>query len=225
MKAAVKTGQNAARPREVNSALTLISLVMPSELHVAREIGRSAAPRGLLHLEPCGRAKLAEPTMMLGSSHWCRIAGATATVAVLAIGILAGKGAAEEFKAGGISLDQPWSRATPGGATVGAGYLTIKNDAETPDRLVSVSTEIAGSAEIHRMEMAHGIMKMRPLPEGVEVPAHGSVALAPGSYHVMFFDLKRPLKEGDSFPATLTFEKAGPLGVTFKVMGIGAQHP
>jgi copper(I)-binding protein len=190
--------------------------------------GRSAArprPRGLLHLDPCGRAKLAEPTMMLGSSHWRRIAGATATVAVLAIGILAGKGAAEEFKAGEISLDQPWSRATPGGATVGAGYLTIKNDAETPDRLVSVSTKIAGSAEIHRMEMAHGIMKMRPLPEGVEVPAHGSVALAPGSYHVMFFDLERPLKEGDSFPATLTFEKAGPLDVTFKVVGIGAQHP
>jgi periplasmic copper chaperone A len=163
--------------------------------------------------------------MTLGSSQRCRIAGAVAALGFSALVVLAGKAAAEEFKTGEISVEQPWSRATPGGATVGAGYLTIKNDANSPDRLVSVSAEIAGSAEIHRMEMAHGVMKMRPLPEGVEVPAHGSVALAPGSYHVMFFDLKRPLKEGDSFPATLTFEKAGPLDVTFDVGGMGAKAP
>jgi copper(I)-binding protein len=162
--------------------------------------------------------------MTLEYSRRCRIAGALAALGVSALVVLAGNAtAAEEFKAGEISVQQPWSRATPGDATVGAGYLTITNGAETPDRLVSVSAEIAGRAEIHRMEMAHGVMKMRPLPEGVEVPAHGSVALTPAAFHVMFFDLKRPLKEGDSFPATLTFEKAGPLDVTFEVGGFGAQ--
>jgi len=161
--------------------------------------------------------------MTLEYSRRRRIAGALAALGVSALVVLAGKAAAEEFKAGEISVQQPWSRATPGGATVGAGYLTITNGAETSDRLVSVSAEIAGRSEIHRMEMAHGVMKMRPLPEGVEVPAHGSVALEPGAYHVMFFDLKRPLKEGDSFPATLTFEKAGPLDVTFEVEGFGAK--
>jgi copper(I)-binding protein len=160
--------------------------------------------------------------MTLEYSRRCRIAGSLAALGVSALVALAGEAAAEEFKAGEISVEQPWSRATPGGATVGAGYLTIANGAETPDRLVSVNAEIAGRAEIHRMEMAHGVMKMRPLPEGVEVPAHGSVALEPGGYHVMFFDLKRPLKEGDSFPATLTFEEAGPLEVTFEVEGFGA---
>jgi len=163
--------------------------------------------------------------MTLAYSRRWRIIGALAALGVSALVVLAGEAAADEFKAGEISVQQPWSRATPGGATVGAGYLTITSGAETPDRLVSVSAEIAGRAEIHRMEMAHGVMKMRPLPEGVEIPAHGSVALVPGAYHVMLFDLKRPLKEGDSFPATLTFEKAGPLDVTFKVEGFGAKTP
>jgi copper(I)-binding protein len=163
--------------------------------------------------------------MTLEYSRRCGIAGAIAALGVSALVVLAGEAAADEFKAGEISVQQPWSRATPGGATVGAGYLTITNGAETPDRLVSVNAEIAGRAEIHRMEMAHGVMKMRPLLEGVEVPAHGSAALEPGTYHVMFFDLKRPLNEGDSFPATLTFEKAGPLDVTFEVEGFGAKTP
>jgi len=155
-----------------------------------------------------------------------RIAAAFAVFAVSALAGLTGQAAlAEEFKAGAISVEQPWSRATPGGAKVAAGYLTIKNDAAIPDRLVSARVEVAGRAEIHEMSMNDGVMQMRPLPEGLAVPANGSVALAPGSSHLMLLDLKRPLRDGETFSGTLTFEKAGTVDVTFAVRGIGAKAP
>jgi copper(I)-binding protein len=151
------------------------------------------------------------------------LAGAFGALGVAALIMLAGQAAvAEEFKAGEILVEQPWSRATPGGAKVGAGYLAITNGSATPDRLLSATTEVAGRTEIHEMSMNNGMMQMRPLPDGVEVPASGSVALKPGATHLMLLDLKHPLKEGDRFSGILTFEKAGPLDVTFEVRGIGA---
>ena len=87
----------------------------------------------------------------------------TAVLAVAALAALEHDAFASEFKVGAITIETPWSRATPGGAKVAAGYLTIKNDAATPDRLVSVTADIAGSAGIHQMSMADGIMKMREL--------------------------------------------------------------
>jgi len=164
--------------------------------------------------------------MTLRSSQRCRLVGALAALGVAALVVLAGKAAAaEEFKAGEISVEQPWFRATPGGAKVGAGYLTITNRSAAPDRLLSATTDVAGRTEIHEMSMANGMMRMRPLPDGVEVPANGSIALEPGSFHLMLLDLKQPLKQGDRFSGTLTFEKAGPLDVTFDVRGIGAKAP
>jgi periplasmic copper chaperone A len=125
---------------------------------------------------------------------------------------------------GSISVEQPWSPAT-GGAQVGVGYLTIKNDGDTDDRLVSVTAEIAGTTEVHQMSMADGVMKMRRLTEGLTVPAHGSVVLDANSYHLMFIDLKRQPKAGEQFNGTLTFEKAGTIDVTFDVEGVGATSP
>jgi len=130
--------------------------------------------------------------------------------------------AAHEYKAGGIQIDHPWARATPGGASVGGGYLVLKNTGATPDRLVSASAPFAGRSEIHEMSMANGVMTMRPLPDGLALPPGGTVTLKPGSYHIMFQDLKQPLKEGDLLDGTLTFEKAGTVPVKFKVEGLGA---
>jgi len=75
------------------------------------------------------------------------------------------------------------------------------------------------------MSMTDSMMKMRQVTEGLPVPANGAVTLEPGSYHLMFNDLKRPLKEGEHFSATLTFEKAGKMDVTFEVQGLGAGAP
>jgi periplasmic copper chaperone A len=126
---------------------------------------------------------------------------------------------------GSIAIENAWARATPAGAKVAAGYLTVKNGGDEPDRLVSASAEFAGKSEIHTMNMVHGMMQMRPVKDGLAVPARGSVALEPNSYHLMFMDLAKPLAEGDTVAGQLTFERAGSVPVEFKVMGIGAPGP
>lgn len=130
--------------------------------------------------------------------------------------------AAHDFKAGDIEVGHPWSRAVPNGAKVAAGYLSLSNGGATPDRLVAVTVEIAEKAEIHEMAVdGEGVMTMRPLPEGLEVPADGAVALKPGSYHLMFMGLKTPPRQGQTFKGTLTFAKAGTVDVEFSVDAIG----
>ncbi len=130
--------------------------------------------------------------------------------------------ATHEFKVGDIEIEHPWSRATPPGAKVAGGYAAIGNRTAKPDRLVSATAEIAGRTEIHEMAVKDGVMTMRGLADGVPVPAGGELALKPGGYHLMFFDLKRQLKQGESFAGTLTFEKAGTVKVNFAVEAIGA---
>lgn len=121
-----------------------------------------------------------------------------------------------------ITVEQPWSRATPTGATTGAAYLTIANKSGTADRLTGVSSDVADKAQIHQMKVENGVMQMREVTGGLPVPANGSVVLKPGSYHVMLVGLKKPLTAGGSFPLTLTFEKAGTISVTVPVQAMGA---
>jgi copper(I)-binding protein len=124
-----------------------------------------------------------------------------------------------------IIVDKAWSRATPKGAQVAVGYFTIVNHGDEPDRLVSVSAPFAARAEIHEMSMTNGMMQMRPVPDGVAVPAKGAVVFAPEGYHIMFMQFKDALKAGDTFPATLTFAHAGSVDVTFHVESMGAMAP
>ncbi len=128
---------------------------------------------------------------------------------------------AQEFKAGDIVIEKPWARATPKGAEVGAGYLTILNNGATPDRLTGAAADFA-TVEVHEMKSVGGVMQMRELKSGLNIPAHGSIGLAPGGYHLMFTHLTHPLKKGDTVKATLTFEHAGSVEVQFPVLGVGA---
>jgi copper(I)-binding protein len=132
---------------------------------------------------------------------------------------------AEEVKAGDLVISQAWSRATPGGAKIGGGYLTIENKGSAPDRLIGGSADIAGKVEVHEMAMNDGVMKMRPLDKGLTIEPGKTVKLAPGGYHLMMFDLKGALKQGDKLPVTLEFEKAGKVTVSLDVQGVGAQAP
>ena len=124
-----------------------------------------------------------------------------------------------------ISIEKPFSRATPAGAKVGAGYMTITNKSATADRLLSASSPVAGKVEIHEMSMQDNVMKMRELPNGLSIESGKSVSFAPGGYHLMLLGLKAPLKTGDKVSVTLNFEKAGRIDVTLDVEGIGAQQP
>lgn len=124
-----------------------------------------------------------------------------------------------------IAVRRAWSRATTKDAQVAAGYLTIENHGDTADRLLSASTSIAGTAEIHDIFSADGVMKMRPAREGLTVPAHGTLVLAPNGSHLMFVALKAPFVQGEQVPASLQFEKAGQIDISLQVVGIGAGAP
>jgi copper(I)-binding protein len=121
-----------------------------------------------------------------------------------------------------LAVDNAWARATPDKAEAGVAYLTIRSP--TADRLVSVSSPVAQKAELHTMEMAGMVMKMRPLA-GLDIPAGQPVTLKPGGEHIMLEGLSAPLREGQSFPLTLTFEKAGAREVSVAVEKPGAAGP
>jgi periplasmic copper chaperone A len=150
--------------------------------------------------------------------------GAIAGLAMVCC-FLAAPARAEEIKAGDLVITQAWSRATPGGAKIGGGYLTIENRGPTADRLVGGSADVAGKVEVHEMSVNNGVMTMRPLDQGLSIEPGKTVKLAPGGYHLMLFDLKSPLKQGDKVPVTLEFEKAGKVKLSLDVQGVGAQSP
>lgn len=145
--------------------------------------------------------------------------------AALAACLLLAPSRADEVKAGDLVIMQAWARATPGGAKVGGGYLTIENKGTQPDHLLAVSADIAGKVEVHEMVMNNGVMKMRPVEKPLTIDPGKTVKLAPGGYHLMMMDLKAPLKQGDKVPVTLEFEKSGKVSVALDVEGVGAQGP
>jgi len=131
---------------------------------------------------------------------------------------------AHEFKVGDIEIVHPWSRPTPPGDKVGAGYLVIANAGDSDDPLVSATFEGAGRTEIHQMSVDNGVMKMRPVEGGIEIPAGGTVELKPGAFHIMFKELKRLPKQGEKFKGTMTFEKAGEVAVEYAVDKMGGDN-
>src|SRR5438067_7531249 len=123
---------------------------------------------------------------------------------------------------GQVEVKYSWARATPGKAENGAAYVTIVSPVS--DRLVSLSTPVAKKAELHTMTMDGSVMKMRPLA-GLDVPAGEPLTLKPGGTHIMLRGLNQPLQAGQSFPLTLSFEKAGARETTVTVEKAGAMGP
>ena len=131
---------------------------------------------------------------------------------------------AEDVMAGSLKISAPWARATPKGASVGGGYMTIANTGSAPDRLVGGSSSIAKEVQVHEMTMDNGVMKMRPVTGGLEIKPGQTVTLKPGGYHIMFMKLNKQLKQGDHFKVTLDFAKAGKVDVDFTTEGIAATN-
>jgi len=150
-----------------------------------------------------------------------RIAALAALLAFAVPGIAS----AHEVKVGSLEITDLWTRATPPAAPSAGGYLTITNKGTEPDKLIAVSSPESEKGEVHQMSMDNEVMKMRPLANGIEVPAGSTVTLAPGGLHLMFVTLKTPLKEGQKLPVTLTFEKAGKVDTFLHILAIGAKGP
>ena len=138
---------------------------------------------------------------------------------VLAIAITGAS--AHDYKLGSLVIDHPWSRATPKGAPVAGGYMKITNTGSAPDRLVGGATDAAKRFEIHEMSTDGGVMRMRELPNGVEIPPGKTIELKPGSYHIMMMTLARPFVKGERVKASLMFEKAGTVSIEFAVDAAG----
>jgi len=132
---------------------------------------------------------------------------------------------AADYDVGPMHVAQPWARATPKGASSAAGYLAVTNSGTTPDRLTCVSSDAAAQCQIHTMSLEGGVMKMRPVEGGLEIPPGGTVTLKPGGLHVMLVNLKHPLEPGKVVALTLKFEKAGTLEVELPIAAIGAPAP
>lgn len=130
--------------------------------------------------------------------------------------LLPGASYAADFNAGALELNDLWIRASVPGQTNGAGYLQIINPGTTADKLIAVQSEAATRVELHTVINEDGVAKMRQV-QGIEIPVHGDVKLAPGGYHVMFLQLTGPFKQGSLVPVVLKFEKAGEVRVNFTV--------
>lgn len=144
-----------------------------------------------------------------------------AASALLAMGVASVSAA--ESPHGPITVEQPWSRASPGAAPNGAAYMTLRTTGGA-DRLVAVESPAAQRAELHTLEMAGTVMRMRPV-DAIDVPAGGAVTLQPGGLHVMLMGLDKPLVEGETLPLTLVFEDAGRVAVSAQILGVGARGP
>jgi len=123
-----------------------------------------------------------------------------------------GAALAHDFKAGELRIDHPYATPSAPGLKTGAVYFrTLKNPGTQADRLLSATTPAAARVEIHQMRMDGEVMRMRAVP-ALELPARSEVKLrhgVPNGHHLMLFDLKAPLQDGDRFPITLRFERAG----------------
>jgi len=151
-------------------------------------------------------------------------------LAALAVVLLPLAVAAHEFKAGDLTIGHPWARATAGGGANGAAFLSVANGGKTADRLIAAASPVAAKVELHTHLIEDGVMKMRPVA-GIDIEPGAVVELKPGGFHVMLIGLTAPLKEGDSFPLELTFEKVGKVATTVKVEspaagaeGMGGMH-
>lgn len=129
-----------------------------------------------------------------------------------------------EYRLGQLKIENPYARATAPGQKAAGGFMKIENKG-TADQLIAASSPVAGEMQLHTMAMDGNVMKMREV-KAIDVPANGSVDLKPGGLHLMFMDIKTPLKAGEAVPVKLKFQKAGEVEIKVPVrdMSSGSGH-
>lgn len=155
---------------------------------------------------------------MMGISPKTLALGAVAT-------LTASAAVAHGYRTGALSIQHPWSRETAVGQAVGGGFLTIANSGTRDDRLLSGTSPVAAEVQLHTMTLDGGVMRMRQVTDGIAIPAKSSVELKPGGYHIMFMGLKRQLRQGERFPVTLRFQRAGSVTVQFAIQPVTSTGP
>ncbi|MDO9381997.1 MAG: DUF1775 domain-containing protein [Hyphomicrobiaceae bacterium] len=175
--------------------------------------------------QTCEKGELAWTEIPAAGQDAHDLKSPAATLKLIANVKTAGAGSKAAQPSSPIQVEQPWSRATPAGTTVAGGYVKLTNTGKAPDRLIGGTFARAKSVEVHIMTSEMGVMKMRQVPEGVELPPGVPVELKPGGLHLMLLGLSEGLKAGETVKGTLTFEKAGPVDVEFTIAPLGAEAP
>ena len=130
---------------------------------------------------------------------------------------LAGSALAHEYKLGDLEIGHPWAQATAKGQPTAAAYMTIENGGSADDKLLSASAPFAKKAELHMMSMENGVMKMRPVEGGIDLPPGKTVKLEPNGLHIMLIGRGEQLTAGTRVPLHLVFQKAGKIDVQLAV--------
>lgn len=129
---------------------------------------------------------------------------------------------AHEIKVGDLTISHPWSRQSPMGADVSAGFMKITNGGAADDTLISATAEIAPMVQLHDMKMDGDMMKMFEVEGGIPIPAGKTVELKPKSLHIMFMKVAKQPSVDTMFKGTLTFEKAGTVEIEYEVVDANA---
>jgi copper(I)-binding protein len=124
---------------------------------------------------------------------------------------------AHDFKAGDLVIDHPKIVENPPGAKVAAGYLTVANSGSTDDRLLAIESPAVSKVEMHSSSVVEGVASMKPMTDGLAVPAGKTVGLGEDGTHAMFMGMTRQFKAGEKIGVVLVFEKAGRAEVVFNV--------
>ena len=136
---------------------------------------------------------------------------------------IAGQAHAQPSGVNAIVVENAWARATPAGAKTGAVYMTLINNGAIPDRLLGATTPVSDKVQFHKVSEENGVSSMRELPT-IDIAPGARVIFKPSDLHVMLVGLKQPLKEGQTVPLTLDFEKAGKVSIAASVAKVGAMQ-
>lgn len=150
-------------------------------------------------------------------------AAAMAGVAACLPAVTVFPAAADDVTAGDLRIGRPWTRAVGERAPTAAGYMAIRNTGSTPDRLLGAESPRATRIELHEMSVTDGVMRMRPLPDGIALPSGDEIRLAPGGLHLMIIGPQGGFVQGTTIPATLIFARAGRVQVELAVQAPGAR--
>jgi periplasmic copper chaperone A len=148
----------------------------------------------------------------------------TSIVAAILV-LMTGGARPADYTLGSLEIRSPWTRETPKGATIGGGYVEIKNNGTTPDKLLRGSVSVAARFQIHSTTIENGVSKMREVTDGIEIKPGETIKFEPGASHLMFVNLMQPLHQGDAVRGTLMFEHAGTIDIEYVVLGMGAKAP
>jgi periplasmic copper chaperone A len=125
---------------------------------------------------------------------------------------------AHSITEGDITVTHPWTRPTPPGAAIGVGYMAISNNGNTEVTFTGGKTPKAKDVSIHQSSTKNDMMTMKPVPDGLPIPAGETVLLEPSGYHLMLEGLTGAIARGENIPMTLTFEGAGPVDIELHTM-------